>query len=730
MKSVDTKKYLRILLPLLFAVMLNGCEDQSHKGNEMADAKYNRLINEKSPYLLQHAENPVDWYPWGEEAFRAAREQDKPIFLSIGYSTCHWCHVMAHESFEDDSVAALMNQAFINIKVDREERPDVDDIYMTVCQMLTRHGGWPLTIIMTPDKKPFFAATYIPKMSRFNNYGMLDLIPRIQAAWKQDRSKILASAEEIHDALTQSAAGAPGAELAPNLPETAYEQLSERYDDELGGFGEKPKFPTAHNLMFLLRYYQRTRDHHVLEMVEHTLRQMRRGGIYDHVGYGFHRYATDREWLLPHFEKMLYDQAIMALAYSEAFQVTGNSRYRETAEQVLAYVLRDMTDPQGGFYSAEDADSEGEEGKFYVWRTDEIREILDASAAELFIQAYNLSDEGNFLEEATRQQTGANIPHLRASLETIAGEMELAPEVLADRLEAARQQLFAVREQRIHPLKDDKILSDWNGLMIAAFAKAAQAFDHPDYAAAAGKAADFVLAELRGDNGRLRHRYREGEVAGDGYLDDYAFMIWGLIELYETVFDVKYLQAALELNEVLLKHFWDAENGGFFFTADDGEALLVRKKEVYDGATPSGNSVMMLNLLRLGRLCGKPEFEAKAAQIGSAFAGNVMQYPSGYTLLMCALDFAAGPGREIVIAGEPGAEDTRALVRAVHQTFLPGRVLLLRPAGAAEPEIARLAPYAAAMTAIDGRAAAYVCRNYACELPVVEVGELKELLGK
>ncbi|MCK6620950.1 MAG: thioredoxin domain-containing protein [Calditrichaceae bacterium] len=696
----------------------------------MFHKKPNRLINEKSPYLLQHAENPVDWYPWGAEAFAAAQAQDKPIFLSIGYSTCHWCHVMEHESFEDSAVAALMNETFINIKVDREERPDVDDVYMTACQMLTGSGGWPLTIIMTPAKEPFFAATYIPKERRFNRYGMLELIPQIKNLWESDRDRLLESAQKITEALSQTGGGPAGGQLHPEILEIAYSQLEESYEHRYGGFNARPKFPTPHNLMYLLRFYRRSGDRQALEMVETTLQNMRRGGIFDHLGFGFHRYSTDERWMVPHFEKMLYDQALLALACTEAFQVTGKEEYRDTVREILTYVLRDMADPAGGFYSAEDADSEGEEGKFYLWSNAEIRKTLGKSEGDFFIKVFNCREDGNFLDEAARQKTGTNIPHLRKSSPKIAKELAISEAELARRIEQARQKLFAARERRIHPLKDDKILTDWNGLMVAALGKAAQALGEPAYAAAAARAADFILQTLRTPEGRLLHRYRQGETAIPAYLDDYAFFIWGLLELYETGFEVKYLQAAVELNDIVLRHFWDGREGGFFFTADDAEELLVRKKEIYDGAVPSGNSVMALNLLRLARITGETGLEARAAQIGAAFSANVSRYPAGYTFLMLALDFAVGPNYEVVIVGKPGAEDTRAMAQALQQRFIPNKVLLFLPVGKKDSGISRIAGFIRAMKPLKGRAAAYVCRSHACELPTADVEKMLELLGQ
>jgi uncharacterized protein YyaL (SSP411 family) len=689
----------------------------------------NRLIHEKSPYLLQHAHNPVDWYPWGPEAFERARQEDKPVFLSIGYSTCHWCHVMERESFEDPEVARLMNQAFISIKVDREERPDIDSIYMHVCQMVTGSGGWPLTIIMTPDKKPFFAATYIPKEDRFGQVGLLRLIPRIQALWHSRREDLLRAADQIAAGLREVSAGTPGSGLDESTLRTGAAQLAHLFDAEHGGFGHAPKFPTAQNLLFLLRVWKRYGDAHPLSMVEQTLVAMRRGGIYDQLGFGFHRYSTDARWLVPHFEKMLYDQAMLALAYTEAWQATGKAAYARTVREILEYVLRDMTSPEGAFYSAEDADSEGREGKFYLWTEEEIRQVLDPAEAALALAAFGVTPEGNFAEPGVPSPSGENILHAAKTPAELAAEHHLPEREIELRLEAVRQKLFTHRERRVHPHKDDKVLTDWNGLMIAALARAAQVMEEPRYGEAAERAAAFILNRLRLPGGRLLHRYREGEAAIPASLDDYAFFIFGLIELYEATFQPRHLATALELNRVLLEHFWDAQGGGCYFTADDAEELLVRPKEIYDGAVPSGNSIEMLNLLRLARLTGDPALETKAAELARAFSKTVCEAPAAYTQLLVALDFALGPAYEVVIAGDPQSPDTQAMLAALRHAFIPNHVVLLRPSDPAEPEITRLAPYTKDQVAISGKAAAYVCQNFRCQLPTSDVNQMLELLG-
>jgi uncharacterized protein YyaL (SSP411 family) len=686
-------------------------------------------MNETSPYLRQHAHNPVDWYPWGPEAFEEAQRQNKPIFLSIGYSTCHWCHVMAHESFEHPEVARLMNEAFISIKVDREERPDIDSLYMSACQAMTGSGGWPLSIVMTPDKKPFFAATYIPREGRFGLVGMMELIPHIRELWSTRRGEALRLSNGVVSALQQAWPDAPGEQLGESTLELAYEQLARRFDGRHAGFGTAPKFPTPHNLLFLLRYWRRGDNEAALDMVEKSLQAMRHGGIYDHVGFGFHRYSTDAEWLVPHFEKMLYDQAMLAMAYTEAYQATGKQDYGATAREIFSYVLRDMTTREGGFCSAEDADSEGEEGKFYLWTQAEVRQALGQEEAELTEKVFNIAADGNFTEQATMRKSGANILHLTKTPKELASDLSLSEQNLLARLEVIRRKLFDYRDKRVHPMKDDKVLTDWNGLMLAALAKGAQAFDEPGYSEAASRAADFVLGNMRKGDGRLLHRYREGQAGVDANLDDYAFLVWGLIELYETVFEVKYLKVALDLTGDMMRHFWDEGSGGLYLTPEDGESLFVRKKEIYDGAIPSGNSVAMLNLLRLGRMTADPDLEEKAARLGSTFSGNVRQLPSAHAQLMVALDFAVGPSYEVVVAGKTQAKDTRDMLRALRTRFLPNKVVVLNPDERESPEIAELAPFIKNQSSTGGRATGYVCMNYNCKLPTTDIDKMLELLG-
>ena len=694
--------------------------------------KQNRLSKEKSPYLLQHADNPVDWYPWGQEAFDKAKKEDKPILLSIGYSTCHWCHVMEHESFEDEQVAKLMNETFISIKVDREERPDIDNVYMSVCHMLSQGScGWPLNIIMTPDKKPFFAATYIPKYNRFGRAGMMDLVPRVADMWKTKREDLLKSADKITFALKQNS-GTKSINSSQNYDKSmldlTFAQLEQRFDTIHGGYGRAPKFPSPHNNLFLLRYWKRTGNKKALQMVEKTLTEMRMGGIYDHVGFGFHRYSTDAEWLVPHFEKMLYDQAMIAMAYTETYLATKNEFYKETAEEIFEYVLRDMTSEVGGFYSAEDADSEGEEGKFYVWQKEELIKIVGKGQAELFSDIYEVKERGNFSDEASGKIAGDNILHLKKSLGQHANDNQKSEEELLKIVEEARQKLFKIREKRVHPYKDDKILVDWNGLMIAALAKAAKAFDNKKYSDHAEKAAEFIISQMKNEDGSLLHRYRQGESGIEANIDDYAFMIWGLTELYEATFNVKYLKNATELNSYALSKFWDEQAWGFYFTPEGGEELLVRPKEIYDGAIPSANSVFLLNLLRLSKLTADSDLEDKAFKLSQAFFSNVSKHPSGFTQFMAGLDFALGPSYEVVLVGEPGKDDITNMIYSIRKEYFPSKVVLFKNITDESKQLEQIAPYSKGHIQLKGKATAYVCKNYVCNLPTNDTKKMISLL--
>ena len=681
----------------------------------------NRLAKEKSPYLLQHAHNPVDWYPWGKEAFDKAKKENKPIFLSIGYSTCHWCHVMETESFEDDDVAELMNEVFVCIKVDREERPDLDGIYMKVCQMMTGSGGWPLTIIMTPDKKPFFAGTYFSKTGGFGRMGMFDLIPHIKEMWTLRKKDVHESAERIITLLRESSQHTAGDELGSEVIEHAYREISSRFDSTYGGFGTAPKFPTPHQLLLLLRYWKRNGEERALKMVEKTLQEMRKGGIYDHVGHGFHRYSTDRRWFLPHFEKMLYDQALLAMAYLETYQATGKEEYAESARGIFTYILRDMTSPKGAFYSAEDADSEGEEGKFYVWSEEELKKILGAADAGLVQKVFNTTLEGNFIEEGVGKQTGTNILHLTKSMSDLVSELGMKEEGLRERLSLILQKLFMVREKRVHPFKDDKILTDWNGLMISALAKGAQVLGEPTYAKAASKAAAFVLSHMT-RKGRLLHRFRKGEADITANVDDYAFFITGLLDLYEATFEVVHLKKAVELTDQLLELFWDNEHNGFFFTPNDGEDLIVRNKEFYDGAVPSGNSVAMLALLRQSRMTGRQDLKEKASLLSKAFSRDVARQPAAHTQLLLAVDFALG-SQEVVLVGKKGGPDTLSLLSALRKEFLPNKVVLMRT-----DDLVPLSSFTKDLKSKKGKATAYVCKDFRCDLPVTDPAKMVELL--
>jgi len=683
--------------------------------------EFNRLIFEKSPYLLQHARNPVDWYPWGPEAFRAAKAQNKPIFLSIGYSTCHWCHVMEHESFEDTDVAHLLNEGFISIKLDREERPDLDHIYMTVTQAMNQgNGGWPMTVVMTPDKKPFFTGTYFPKKGRFGRWGMVDLLPRLSEGWQTQREAIISQADQVTLQLAGMVKPMGGEELGASTLDAAFAGLARRFDSTKGGFNTAPKFPIPHNLRFLLRYHRRTGNPQALSMVETTLREMRKGGMWDHVGFGFHRYSTDSDWFLPHFEKMLYDQALLTMAYVEAWQVTGRDEYAQTARDILTYVARDLTAPSGGFYSAEDADSEGEEGLFYLWTNQQLVDVLGENDAAFAANWWGASVKGNYHEEASGRATGQNILFLNQDIRERAAARGADLRAEADRIEGIRQRLFTAREPRTHPFKDDKVLTDWNGLMIGACAMAARVLDDPAYAEMAKRAGDNLLTVLRAEDGSLFKVARLGQPAGVGLLEDYAFACWGLLELFETTQELRFLAAARELADHMLAEFQDSENGGFYLSPASGEELIVRPKETYDGAIPSGNSVAALALLRLGRLTGQVQYEEAAAQSFEGLSGTIGRSAGTHTQFMLALDFALGPTKEVVVVGDPGDPKTLDALRSIHRPFVPSKVVVLRPIKGYEA-LAKLVPYVDSQTVVGDGPTLYLCENFACKAPTGDV---------
>ncbi|NBC25467.1 MAG: DUF255 domain-containing protein [Bacteroidetes bacterium] len=689
----------------------------------------NRLQNQQSPYLLQHAENPVDWYPWCDEAFKKAKAENKPVFLSIGYATCHWCHVMAHESFEDEQVAELMNNAFVNIKVDREERPDIDNTYMTICQMLTGRGGWPLTIIMTPEKEPFFAATYIPKQSRQRMQGMVDLIPQIHKIWTDDKKRVMDSVKKIKNGFSKSLQlGQSKGDLSADVTTQALRLLEGQFDQTHGGFGSQPKFPSPHNLLFLLRYADYHQHENALKMVETTLTQMRLGGIWDHIGGGFHRYSTNAEWLLPHFEKMLYDQAMLLLAYAEGWRLTSDPLYKQTCYEIFSYLDRKMKSPEGAYYSAEDADSDGEEGKFYVWEKETIFDLLPESDAGLFCDIYNINNNGNYRDEATGRYTGRNIPHLNEPVDTIADKRQADAGELAQSLKRIRNSLKNAREKRVHPLLDDKILTDWNGLLMAAFATAGTIFQDDAFTDAAKEIEEFLYDRMISADHTMLHRYRREDAAIDGMADDYSACIWGLIELHQTTLNPEYLEKAVSLQKSFNEQFWDDDHGGYYFTSQSGEELLGRQKEMYDGALPSSNSIAALNGFRLSRLTGDMTFDDQSDQIFSVFSELIEYNPSGYTFALIPLLVKEHHPAEIAVTGPAESSQVEQFLNYFHTADRFRYSVLLKTdqnADRVEKSSEFLKPFN-----IGEKAAVYVCRNFSCDAPVQSVEELKKLLKR
>jgi uncharacterized protein YyaL (SSP411 family) len=681
----------------------------------------NHLLNESSPYLRQHAHNPVDWYPWGEEALQRAVALEHPIFLSIGYSACHWCHVMEHESFEDPEAARLLNDHFVSIKVDREERPDLDQIYMTAVQLMTHQGGWPMSVFLTPELKPFYGGTYFPPDDRYGRPSFKRLLHAIIDAWKNRRADLTAQANELtaHIQRVSRLESQPG-ELEEQLLRHAAAELESRFDPRHGGFGPAPKFPHPMDLRLLLRCWKRFGTPDDLDMVRLTLNRMARGGIYDHLGGGFHRYSTDERWLVPHFEKMLYDNALLVPAYLEAFQATGEPFYREVVEETLAYVLREMTSPEGPFYSTQDADSEGEEGKFFVWSAAEIDQVLGKERASVFADVYDVTPEGNWEEK--------NILHRAKTDEQDAALLHRSVPELRSLLAEARQQLFAARSRRVPPARDEKVLTSWNGLMIAGLAQATQVLEHPEYVQAAVRAADFLLQRMRTPEGRLLRTWSQGATPRlNAYLEDYAFLVDALITLYETTFESRWIAAALDLAGVMIEQFWDRVEGGFFYTGRDHETLIARTKDATDSSTPAGNAVAVLALLRLARLTGRDDLEAKAVGTLRLFRGMLAASPAALGQMLIALDFYLGPVQEFAVVGDPQSNELRQAVRLIQGRFRPDRVLAAPPPDGRVAEAEALVRLLAGKQTL-GEVTTYVCHNFACQAPLVGVDALTAAL--
>ncbi len=706
------------------------------------EGQSNRLIHEKSPYLLQHAHNPVDWYPWGEEAFHKAQSENKPIFLSIGYSTCHWCHVMERESFENRAVSEILNRNYVSIKVDREERPDVDRVYMTFVQSTTGSGGWPMSVFLTPERRPFLGGTYFPPDDRYGRPGFRSLLTHLADIWDKNPDSILDQGARVTEALNEHLRNAQTNASGPlklSWLENAYRQFQSGFDPEEGGFSSAPKFPRPSVYNFLFRYQQRREHRESIEMAMFTLLKMARGGIYDHLGGGFHRYSVDARWHVPHFEKMLYDQAQLAMVYADLFQVAPDAEIEQTLRETLDYVLRDMTSPEGGFYSAEDADSlpstdatEKKEGAFYVWSEEEINRELTPEESIVFRRMYGVESTGNVHEgsDPHGELAGRNVIFIRDDDATVASSTGYSKAEVQQWISSARQKLKVVRDRRPRPHLDDKVVTAWNGLMVSGFAKGFQTLDEPRYLAAARRAARFMLEKLYSkEKGRLLRSYRGTAGAVNGFAEDYAFLIQGLLDLYEADFDVRWLQSAEALQLEMNKLFEDS-NGGYFSTEADAPDILFRMKEDHDGAEPSANSVAAMNLARLSRIFDRADFQHAASRVIGAFHDAFERMPAALPQMLCALDATLTEPTQIVVAGRNDEPETAALLRVIRGHYLPNKVVLLADGG---PNQNLLAEYVAGirmMAPVQGRSAAYVCRNFTCELPVTEPKELMELLEK
>jgi hypothetical protein len=671
----------------------------------------NRLINESSPYLVKHAHNPVDWFPWGKEAFEKSRDENKPIHLSIGYSSCHWCSVLSDESFEDEETAKILNEYFVNIKVDREERPDIDQIYMNFVQLTTGHGGWPLTVFLTPTCVPFYGGTYFPPVDRYNMPSFKRVLLSVADAYLNRTDEIFESAVSMLGELRRIGLTEESNEaITTRLLNNALRYTIRNYDKTNGGFGGAPKFPAPMSLEFMLRMYKHNGDDSILEMVTHTCRKMAQGGMYDQLGGGFHRYSTDARWLVPHFEKMLYDNAQLSRLYVHVYQITGEDFYRNVAEDIYEYVLREMTSPEGGFYSAQDADSEGEEGKFFVWSIEEVKAILGEDDAKLFCNYYDISAVGNF--------EGHNILNVRQAIEENAAQQNVSVEKLNEVLSNGRKKLFDERQKRIKPLRDEKVLTAWNGLMLESFAESAAILDRKDYLETAEKNAQFVLDNLRRDSFMLR-TYKDGIAKLNGYLEDYAFFASGLIALYETTGNLHWLDEAISITDKMIEEFWDEENGGFFFTGKSHEELIVRSKDYFDNATPSGNSVAAEVLLKLNTLTGDEKYVRYAVTVFRLLTDSIRRYSSAFGRVLSAMDFYLSTPKEIVIIGDSDSEDTKELLRTVWSHYIPNKIVVL-----SDSKVVDGIPLLQGRTMIDGKATAYVCENFTCQQPVTTVDEL------
>jgi len=726
-----------LVFVLVLAVNVAAFAAKTEEAIMKSENMTNELIHEKSPYLLQHARNPVNWYPWGEKAFKKARQENKPIFLSIGYSTCHWCHVMEKESFENQEIAKVMNDHFVSIKVDREERPDVDQVYMQAVMTLTGSGGWPMSVFLTPERKPFYGGTYFPPMDYYGRPGFRSVLHSISQKWEKERDRVLNAGEQITNILQTEVDEETEQSHALDIEtlRKGYEQFESRFDSRHGGFSGAPKFPSSHNLSFLLRYWKRTHEAKALAMVEQTLKAMAEGGMFDHLGGGFHRYSTDGEWHIPHFEKMLYDQAILAKTYLEAYQITQNDFYAKIARQIFDYVLRDMTGKTGGFYSAEDADSAQDpkkpehksEGAFYIWSEQEILGILGEEVASLFNFHFDVRADGNASQDPQGEFSGLNILRVIQPLNEGASKFGKSPEDASAILEEAKRKLWEVRSKRPRPHLDDKILTDWNGLMISSLALGSRVLGETKYRDAARQAADFILNKMKNSQGRLMHRYRDEEVAIPGFLEDYAFFIHGLLDLYEGTFEVRYLEEARFFTREMIRLFGGEKEGGFFFVGQDGEKLITTVKEIYDGAIPSGNSVAVLNLLRVGRLTMDRELETKARETLAAFAAKLAQMPAAHSQMMIALDFVIGPSREIVIAWDAKDQSAQEILNIIYKNFLPNKVVAFHPNQV--QAIEALMPFLKQQVPIQGKPTVYICENYVCKLPVTDLSQLDSVLN-